>query len=170
MEDDVEKVLVSPRNVVLVLLIEWMQKILPRQAAGDHAVLWHKHKQLSGRRKWSKEGNIYIPVCSGEPAAREAAKLSSEGRSLWCWSANLEGFNHSHFTALSLWTGAQRNTLEKAERQAAVKLQSRGSRGLVMVKRNVLSSQKQKKSSIFSKKQLCWLGLHNMRKAHDVRY
>lgn len=40
-EDNVEQVLVSPGDVVLVLLIEWMQKILPGQATGDHTVFKH---------------------------------------------------------------------------------------------------------------------------------
>ena len=39
MENDVEEVLVSPGDVVLVLLVKRVQQILPGQARRDHAVL-----------------------------------------------------------------------------------------------------------------------------------
>lgn len=38
-EYDVEEVLVSPGDVVLVFLVQWVQQILPGQASRDHAVL-----------------------------------------------------------------------------------------------------------------------------------
>lgn len=71
-EYDVEEVLVSPGDVVLVLLIERMQKILPGQAAGDHAVLkiptaiYLQEAQKKPKKKkhthTSKEEHIYIPI------------------------------------------------------------------------------------------------------------
>lgn len=41
-EDDIEEVLISPGDMVLVFLVEWMKKILPRQASRDHTVLKYK--------------------------------------------------------------------------------------------------------------------------------
>lgn len=38
-EYDIEEVLVSPGDVVLVLLVKRVQQILPGQASRDHAVL-----------------------------------------------------------------------------------------------------------------------------------
>lgn len=86
MEDDVEKVLISPGDVVLVLLIERVQKVLPRQAAGDHAVLKHRAQSLANslqssllpqthhQRRRAFAFQLSFNLCG------ELLELSSEGR------------------------------------------------------------------------------------------
>ena len=68
-EDNVEEVLISPSDVILVLLIEWMQKILPWQATGDHTVLkCQQQRSLANSSRAaifsasSNEEHIYIPA------------------------------------------------------------------------------------------------------------
>jgi hypothetical protein len=38
-EDDVEEILISPGDVVLVLLVERVKEVLPGEAIRDHAIL-----------------------------------------------------------------------------------------------------------------------------------
>lgn len=99
MENNVEEVLVSPGDVVLVLLVEWMKKILPWQASGDHTVLKYQHLLANSPRakphlfcffsiRHIKGGahlhsNSYLQS-AGNIKSWSTAELSSEGVSQWC--------------------------------------------------------------------------------------
>lgn len=84
-EDDVEEVLVSPGDVILVLLVKRVQQILPGQASRDHAVLEHQRclaacALIKGTS--SKQHLHFQPwvAISRRLKRRRAAKLSSEGQ------------------------------------------------------------------------------------------
>lgn len=101
MEYNVEEVLVSPGDVVLVLLVEWMKEILPRQASGDHTVLKYQQQLLANRSRAKPHflllfffflikhikgevhlhSNSYLQSASNIKSS-STAKLSSEGGSL----------------------------------------------------------------------------------------
>lgn len=42
MKDDVQEVLVAPRDVILVLLVQGVKQVPPGQTSRHHAVLWDK--------------------------------------------------------------------------------------------------------------------------------
>lgn len=92
MEDNVEEVLVSPSDVVLILLMKWMQEILPRKATGDHTVLKYQQKRsvFFPKNTSSKQKHIYILK------VLRAAKLSCEGRSLCCKRGNQKASITAH--------------------------------------------------------------------------
>lgn len=93
-EYDVQEVLVSPGDVVLVLLVKRVQQLLPGQASRDHAVLKYQRclaadssraapAVITGITSSKQHLHLQLPVAiSRQLRRRRAAKLSSEGAGL----------------------------------------------------------------------------------------
>lgn len=63
MEYNVEEVLVSPGDVVLVFLVERMKEILPRQASWDHTVLKYQLLTVTHKHLESKAPLVFFCFC-----------------------------------------------------------------------------------------------------------